>query len=55
MLCSQNRFAGIDAQLSEFTNKITSELYLKLDIKETYTAPTHPQCNILEEVLNKNS
>jgi hypothetical protein len=29
----------------EFLNKIAAELYQKLDIKTTHTAPAHPQCN----------
>ena len=37
----------------EFINKITSELYAKLDIKGSKTTPAHPQCNSQAEVFNK--
>jgi hypothetical protein len=35
-------------------NKIAAELYQKLDIKKTHTAPAHPQCNSQAEVFNKS-
>jgi hypothetical protein len=38
----------------EFLNKIATELYQKLDIKSTHTAPAHPQCNSQAEVFNKS-
>jgi hypothetical protein len=38
----------------EFPNKIAEELYQKLDIKTTHTAPAHPQCNSQAEVFNKS-
>ncbi len=38
----------------EFINKIAAELYKKLDIKTTHTAPAHPQCNSQAEVFNKS-
>jgi hypothetical protein len=38
----------------EFLNKIAAELYQKLDIKTTHTAPAHPQCNSQAEVFNKS-
>ncbi len=38
----------------EFINKIATELYQKLDIKATHTAPAHPQCNSQAEVFNKS-
>ena len=34
-------------------NKVATELYKKLDIKGTHTAPAHPQCNSQAEVFNK--
>jgi redox-regulated HSP33 family molecular chaperone len=37
----------------KFTNKIASELYHKLDIKGTHTAPAHLQCTCQAEVFNK--
>jgi hypothetical protein len=37
----------------EFLNKIAAELYNKLDIKRTHTAPAYPQCNSQAEVFNK--
>ena len=37
----------------EFINKITTELYAKLDIKGSKTTPAHPQCNSQAEVFNK--
>ena len=40
-------------QGKEFINKIAEELYQKLDIKATNTAPAHPQCNSQAEVFNK--
>ena len=39
-------------QGKEFINKITEELYKKLDIKRTNTAPYHPQCNSQAEIFN---
>jgi transposase InsO family protein len=38
----------------EFINKIAAELYKKLDIKATHTAPAHPQCDSKAEVFNKS-
>jgi hypothetical protein len=35
-------------------NKVADELYQKLDIKTTHTAPAHPQCNSQAEVFNKS-
>jgi hypothetical protein len=35
-------------------NKIAAELYAKLDIRTTHTAPAHPQCNSQAEVFNKS-
>jgi hypothetical protein len=37
----------------EFINKITTELYDKLEIKGSKTTPAHPQCNSQAEVFNK--
>ena len=39
-------------QGKEFINKITEELYAKLDIKRTNTAPAHPQCNSQAEIFH---
>ena len=38
----------------EFLNKVADELYQKLDIKTTHTAPAQPQCNSQVEVFNKS-
>jgi hypothetical protein len=38
----------------EFMNKIAAELYQKLDIRSTHTAPAHPQCNSQAEVFKKS-
>jgi hypothetical protein len=35
-------------------NKIAAELYKKLDIKSTHTAPAHPQYISQAEVFNKS-
>jgi hypothetical protein len=35
-------------------HKIAAELYKKLYIKTTHTAPAHPQCNSQAEVFNKS-
>ena len=37
----------------EFCNKLSDELFQKLDIKHTKTSPAHPQCNAQVEVFNK--
>jgi hypothetical protein len=36
----------------ELINKIAVELYTKLDIKGTHTAPAHSQCNSQAEAFN---
>jgi hypothetical protein len=38
----------------EFINKLTKELWTLLDIKQTHTSPSHPQCNAQVEVFNKH-
>jgi hypothetical protein len=38
----------------EFINKLTKELWGLLDIKQTHTSPSHPQCNAQVEVFNKH-
>jgi hypothetical protein len=38
---------------NKFINKITEELYTKVDIKGTHTAPAQPQCNSQAELFNK--
>jgi transposase InsO family protein len=37
----------------EFCNKLSDELFQKLDIQHTKTSPAHPQCNAQVEVFNK--
>ena len=37
----------------ELLSKIAEELYSKLEIKGTHTAPAHPQCNSQAEVSTK--
>ena len=37
----------------EFCNKLSEELFQKLDIQHTKTSPAHPQCNAQVEVFNK--
>ena len=39
---------------SEFANKVSKELYLKLEISYSTTSPFHPQCNAQAEVVNKH-
>jgi hypothetical protein len=37
----------------EFIIKMSNELYNKINIKRTHTAPAHPQCNSQVKVLNQ--
>ena len=37
----------------EFLNKISAELYNKLELKVTHTSPAHSQCKSQAEVFNK--
>ena len=39
---------------SEFANKVSRELYSKLEIAYSTTSPFHPQCNAQAEVVNKH-